>query len=176
MEEVNKSGSFIDVITGGIIVGLVTCAITMVLYLLDLDKETWVFLPISAGMFAVIYLSLVKVRKIKLNGYLSYGRALGWGTLMSLFGGLLIGVFYYLLCVLDPGYIEALLDKTYEEMVNWGLPEDQINTSMAITARFTATPIYIAVSNFVSTVILGFIGSLVIAAVVKRTPDDSQTI
>ena len=96
-----------------------------------------------------------------LNGYIKYSKALGSGTLISIFFGIIYSFFVYIyLTYANPKFMEELL-KLQEELlmrVNF-IEEDQLET-MITEMRNNTTSFTFAFSEFWSTLVWGFVISV----------------
>ena len=97
-----------------------------------------------------------------------YGGQLMSGTLISVYGGIII-VFGSLLftMVVFPEYFEELNVMQKELLAQRGMTTEQIEATQAIAMKMQ-TPVVNAVIGFVMTVITGFILSLILAAFIRK--------
>lgn len=176
IEETHKHGTFKDSFTHGILMGLALIAVSLILHLLDLSREPWAIVPSVVVMWTLITLGLLQIRNRKLDGFISYGKALGTGTLLSLVAAMLLAIYTYIfLEFIDPGFIDSIMEKAYNDMQAQGSSEAEIDMAMKITEGFT-NPFVMAFTGIFTNVLLGFLGSLIIAAAVKREPGQNDLI
>jgi hypothetical protein len=123
----------------------------------------FVYLIIAVG----IYLAMNDFKKEN-HGYMSYGQGLGLGTLKSVIVGL-IGGFYSFAYMkfIDPTITEQMMKKAVEEMEKKGMPDDQIDQAMEYSKMFMS-PGVLFVIGVIGMLFIGFILSLIIAAIVKK--------
>ena len=160
----------------GLIGGLVMIVYGIVMNLIGMGAGTGndmlngiLSLVVFAG---VIYFALQKHRDEDLGGYMSYGRGLGLGTLTCLFMGILGGIFTYVyMAFIDPSIIDQILERTREQYENMGMDEEQIEMSLSMVESMT-NPIMMTFWSVVGYVIMGFIASLIISAIVKKNPPE----
>jgi hypothetical protein len=111
-----------------------------------------------------------------LGGYISYGKSVGTGILISVFGGAIVGVFSIVLFTLiDPAMTERILDTARQQMIENGLPDDQVEQAVEISRQFL-TPIWLFVFGLVGSAVVGLILSLIVSVFTKReaSPFDSN--
>ena len=122
-----------------------------------------VYLIIGVG----IYLALNNFKKENL-GYISFGQGLGLGTMMSAIIGLLSSFYSFAyMKFIDSSITDQILKNAEREMEKKGLPDDQIEQAMEYSKMFMSPGIMFVAGVFF-TVFLGFILSLIIAAIMKK--------
>lgn len=122
-----------------------------------------VYLIIGVG----IYLALNDFRKENL-GYISFGQGLGLGTMMSAIIGLLSSFYSFAyMKFIDSSITDQILKNAEREMEKKGLPDDQIEQAMEYSKMFMSPGIMFVAGVFF-TVLMGFILSLIIAAIMKK--------
>ncbi|MEL6673876.1 MAG: DUF4199 domain-containing protein [Bacteroidota bacterium] len=122
---------------------------------------TW--LLVAGGAFMGI-----KAYKDGNNQYLTFGQGLTVGTLVSLFAGLIEGVFKYLYYeVIDPGVKQRVLDMVMVEMEkNPEMTEEMMDAALPMI-EMTNTGWVALATGLLGTLILGVIFSLVIAGILR---------
>lgn len=97
-----------------------------------------------------------------------YGRALGAGVMITLFGALFnIVVTFIYAKFINPDFVEVIVQSQIQAMEAKGLPSAQIEGAEKMIRMF-AGPIVQAISGFFGGLIFGTIISLVAAAFLKR--------
>jgi hypothetical protein len=123
-------------------------------------KMLWMVIPIQ---LAVLVWGL---RQTALEGK-SYGGQLGAGTLMSIIGGAILILSAYLYVVVFPNYYNELREMQIQFLQNQGSSPAEIDAAVA-TIKAEQTPTVQALFQFVSTVVLGFFASLILAAFIRK--------
>ncbi len=122
-----------------------------------------VYLIIGVG----IYLALNDFKKDN-SGYISYGQGLGLGTMMSAIIGLISSFYSFAyMKFIDTSIPDQILKNAEREMEKKGLPDDQIEQAMEYSKMFMS-PGVMFVAGVFFTVLLGFVLSLIIAAIMKK--------
>ncbi len=103
---------------------------------------------------------------------LPYSRALGLGTLQSLFASIILSFFTFILYkFIDPALIDQLMTFTEEKMLQRGMSEDQVE-SMINMSKKMMTPTLMSISQVFSLTLMGFIFSLILALIFKKNPSN----
>jgi putative exporter of polyketide antibiotics len=155
--------------TYGLILALGLIVFHLLQYIMDVYKPpTWVSLLNYAIIIGGIVYGTIRFRNDELGGYISYGRSLGMGVLISVFASIVYGFYFYLLtAVIDPGYMEnvfKMLEETYLEM---GMDYDQVETTMGMVKKFQ-TPLLMVLSNVFGFTFIGTIFSLIVSIFIKK--------
>ena len=115
------------------------------------------------------------MRTYKLNSSaagVSYGRALGLGTLQSLFASLILGFFTFVLFKLvDTTLIDKFFAFFEEQLLKSGTNENQIDTVMTMYKKVT-TPLTYSFGQVFSVTLMGFLFSLILAIFFKKPSTD----
>ena len=168
----NKNPSLLkSTLNYGFMLGLALVMFQLVVWMFDATTNRYLgFLSIPITITGIV-LATKSFRDHEQGGYISYGRALGVGTLTVLFSSLITSVFSYLLyTVIDPGLIDKIHAITEEAYWESGLPEDQIETAMKMAMRFTNATM-ISVMGFLGGTFFGFIYSLITSIFLRKEGD-----
>ena len=153
----------------GLMLALVLIVIHLVQYLMDVYKPPmWVNILTYAAIVGGIVYGTIRFRNDELGGYITYGKALGFGVLLSLFASIVYGFYNYLLtAVIDPSYMEGvyrMLEETYLEM---GMDYDQVETMMETVKKFQ-TPLMMVFSSVFGFTFMGTVFSLITSIFLKK--------
>jgi Protein of unknown function (DUF4199) len=122
-----------------------------------------VYLIIGVG----IYLALNDFKKEN-SGFMTFGQGLGLGTMMSAILGLISSFYSFAyMKFIDSSIPDQILKNAEREMEKKGLPDDQIEQAMQYSKMFMS-PGVMFVAGVFFTVLLGFVLSLIIAAIMKK--------
>lgn len=152
----------------GVIIGVILIIYTLLLYILDLSMNKalgWLsFVILIVGVFMAI-----KNYRDKLNnGLLSFGNGFSIGLLIFIFSGIISAIFSYVLFTyIAPELIDKITAAAEENLLNKGIPEDMIETQMAMAKKFMS-PTFMVLTSLISSVVIGAIISLIIAAILKK--------
>jgi hypothetical protein len=118
-------------------------------------------------MLVAIILAM-KDFKEKNSGFMSYGEGLGLGSLTSAVMGLLSSAFtMFYIQFIDNTLLAQGLDKVRVDMESRGMDDAQIDQAMELSQKFMS-PGVVFVMGVVGYVVMGFIVSLIIAAIMRK--------
>ncbi len=171
-EETKKSSLTSSAFTYGLITAVGMILLTLVMYVFNLMTVQWISYLAYAIILAGIIWGTLKFRDEESGGFISYGKALGFGTLLSLFAALISGIFVFVFYqYIAPDAMEQLKAVAAENVLEAN--PDITDQQLDMILRFTS-PLLISISSFFSTTFLGFVFSLVTSAFIKR--NDPQQI
>jgi len=153
----------------GAIAGFGIILFSLLLYFLNLQENTALAFIVFLILIAVIYLGTKYLRDKIMNGSISYGRALGSGTAISLFASVIVAFYMFLFFkFIDPEAIERYMSMQEDRLYNQpGMTEEQINMAMEMTRKFS-TPFTMAIGAIFSYVFWGFLFSLITSIFLKK--------
>jgi hypothetical protein len=174
MEENKKSSLLKSTMNYGVMLGLALVIYSLLLWMFDATFSQGLSYLSYVIIIGGIILATRAYRDQEQGGYISYGRALGVGTLTVLFASVITSLYTYLLfTVIDTGLVDRLMIIREEALYESGLSDDQIDMAMEMTKRF-ANPVFMAISGFIGTVFMGFIFSLITSIFLKKEGDHPE--
>lgn len=106
--------------------------------------------------------------KLNTEEGLPYSRALGLGTLVSLFGSLIAGVFTFVLYkFIDAGMVDKMIANLEQMLLAQGQNDDTVETILA-TYKKIMTPAIVSFAQVFSIILWGFLFSLILAIFLKK--------
>jgi magnesium-transporting ATPase (P-type) len=159
-------------LTYGIYLGIVSILLSVVLYVLGYTFEKWVQYTSYPIIIGGVIWAQIAYRKA-LGGEMTYGQALGVGTMTVIFSGVLSAIYIYLLyTVIDPSLIEQLRLATEQQLVEQGkVPEEQMDAVLDMMTKFQK-PWIMSISAIFVGAIMGLIVSLITGIFTKKNPSD----
>ncbi len=155
-------------LTNGLIMGLIGIVYSLLMYFFDLTLnrlQGWIFIALQ---IFILYFLLKSYRDNYKHGLISYGEALGAGMIIFLYYAIIAAIFTYILYTLiDPNLIDKQLAFTEEQLLQRGLPQDQIDMSMRVQKKIMI-PEVLAPLSILGSMFQGLIMSLIIAAFVRK--------
>jgi uncharacterized membrane protein YciS (DUF1049 family) len=152
----------------GFLFGLIGVIYQVILMVADLGDNRL----LSSLAYVILIVGIVVAMKNykELNhNYMSYGQGLGIGSLAAAVFGLMIGLFTWIYTsFIDTEYMARTMEKQREQMLQQGLSDEQIDAGMAMAENFQG-PVTMILGSAVVTLIIGFILSLIIAAIMKNS-------
>jgi len=174
MEEVKTNSLSRSAMFYGAIIGVILVFFTFIVYLAKISTNQFVGIVQWVIMIVALYFSAKKHRDENLNGYISYGKALGFSTLTIFFASLIIGFFTYLLYTyIDPSLIDKIMEVSEENMIAQGMSDEQIDMALEMTKKFTS-PLFLTFSTIFGITFMGFIFSLIISIFIKKKDDSFE--
>jgi hypothetical protein len=152
----------------GLLTGVVSVIYAFILLAANLEQNTALSLLSLVILIGGIFLAH-KNYKDNNGGFMSYGQGLGIGTLVSLIAGLLGSIFRYVyMSFIDPSAAQRAIDQARAKLEEAGTMSDaQIDQAIQMSQRFSSGPMGV-VFGIIMSVIVGFLLSLIIAAITKH--------
>ncbi|NTW23935.1 MAG: DUF4199 domain-containing protein [Lentimicrobium sp.] len=148
--------------------------VSLLFYVLDVDKSSWVQYLVFLVLIAGIVLGIIQYRDKHAGGFLSYGKCVTAGILISVVVGLVMAVYIYLfMTYFDPGQIEEMAEMAEQKLVDQGMSDEEIDQAMVIARKFMS-PVFSAVSSVFSMAFGGAVISLIAAAFLKKNDDSFE--
>jgi hypothetical protein len=155
----------------GLITGVAMVLLSLLFYVLDVTMTGWIQYASLVILLAGIVVGTLAYRDKCSRGYLSYGRSLGSGVLISVVVGLIMAIYSYLFFnFFDPGELLKLKQIAEEKMFEKGLTDEQVEQAMSMTKMFM-TPVFIAISSLFSMALWGTVFSLLASIFIKKNDD-----
>lgn len=151
----------------GAITGLVMIVASLIFYSIGiLFSSSFQFLNYFI-ILGAIYVSCRKYRDEMMEGALSYGKALIFGTLVIFFASIIYGFYTYVLYQLDPEMISKYLEVIKQALRERNMDQEQYDT-MINFYKMIISPLFLAFSEILGKTILGFLFSLIISYFIKK--------
>ncbi|KAF0195667.1 MAG: hypothetical protein FD166_2840 [Bacteroidetes bacterium] len=171
LKEKKQTSMFRNSINYGLYTSAGFILVSMLFYALDIDRTGW----INYLTFIILIIGIIigtKSYKDKFcGGYLSYGRCLGSGVIISAVVGVIMAVFTYLFYqYFDPSELQKIVEIAEQNMADQGLTDEQIEQAMSFSKMFMS-PVGMSVSMVFGMAFWGTIFSLIIAIFLKKNDD-----
>jgi hypothetical protein len=169
MEESNNS--FIkNTMTTGAILGTVLIAYTLIINLTGLSNNTIYGLIADIFFIGGIMYGIKQVRDKVQDGFISYGRGVGAGVLVSVFAGIILAFYTFInLKYFDQSVIPKTMEAMQQKWVEKGMTDDQIEL-MTPMLEVLMKPGFLAFFKLLGLTFMGTIFSLIIAAFMRKEP------
>ncbi|MGQ9848352.1 MAG: DUF4199 domain-containing protein, partial [Bacteroidales bacterium] len=151
--------------------GVSIMIVSLLIYILGIQQKLLISLTIYGLNIVFIIYGTKHLRNKYLNGQITYGKALGSGTLISFFMSILVAFFIFLFFKMAPEELEKIHAQTEEHLYNQGMSEDQIEKFIKMMTPFT-----MAIGTIFSYTFLGFIFSLITSSFIKKNGESYQQI
>jgi Protein of unknown function (DUF4199) len=130
----------------------------------------WFGLLTFALIIVVTWLGIKAVRGEAKDNSLSYGKGVGSGVLINLYGGVVSSIYsFFHLTFINPSFADYTINATRQQWAEKGLSDAQMDAAEKFM-RMILSPIIASISGFIMTVIVGLVVALVASAFLKRAP------
>jgi hypothetical protein len=155
-------------LNSGLILGFIGIVYSLVVYFLDLTfNKNLSYLFFVILIFLLFYL-IRSYRNNYLNGYITYGQALGAGVIICLYYSIISAVFTYILyAFIDPELSKKQLAFFEEMMVKRGAPQQAMDAALAIQTKILK-PAIIALLSILGNMFYGTVISLIVSIFVRK--------
>ncbi|MFM7218235.1 MAG: DUF4199 domain-containing protein [Bacteroidota bacterium] len=160
----------------GVYYGLAVVVSMMTFYLLDIDVKSKVPSIINYLLMVLFIVIGVKSHRDQdLNGNISYGGALGTGTLIGAAGGFIVGGFSIILfSFIDPDMTNRILETSREQLLEQGQSEEQVEMALQMARKFMS-PAWLFVFGIIGNALLGLFFSLFTSLFLKKDSGPFQS-
>ena len=167
MEE-NKTNVWKSSLNWGLIVGIILIIYSVIMFFLGLNLEKWgVWVSYLIMIGGIIY-STINYRDKELGGFISYGQALGFGTLVIFFAGIILSAYSYIeMTIIDTDIPGKILEMAEEALIEQGMPDEQIEVAVEWQKKLMKPGVMVAM-GIVGSAFMGFIFSLITSIFLKK--------
>ncbi|MCF8374465.1 MAG: DUF4199 domain-containing protein [Bacteroidales bacterium] len=170
MEKQNEK-LFKSTMTSGAILGVGLILYSVIVYVFNAATKPGVSVISYAIILAGIIYGTKNYRDNVLNGTIKYSTALGVGTLIAIFAGIISGLYNYIfVSYIDPGYFDKIVEQTIITYQEQGYTDEQIEGIIAMSNAMRK-PILFAATSIFGSAIIGFILSLITSIFLKKEGD-----
>lgn len=157
--------------TSGAILGSSLILFAFLMYIAGLDDGSSLNMLNYVILIGGIMYGIKQVRDKVQNGFISYGRAVGSGTLVALFASIILAFYMFILTkYLDNSIIAKSIELAQQKWSESGMSDDQIEAMTKVAEPFM-NPGFMAFGTVFSFTFLGVIISLIVGAFMKKNPD-----
>jgi hypothetical protein len=133
-------------------------------------EGTWFNLLFYAIGIVVTLLGIRAVRDEGKDKSMSYGKGVGSGVLINLYGGLISSIYsFFHLTFINPNFGDYMMDLMQKKWADAGMGDAQIDAASKFM-RFFFSPAMASVTGLIYTVLFGLVVALVASAFLKRAP------
>ena len=127
-------------------------------------------------MIVILFLGIRAVREESPGQYISYGKALGTGVLISLFSSLMSGVYNFIhLKFINTQFVDYQLEVIKLQWEKAGMSATQMEQAEGVT-RMMMGPVLQGVMTVIFGVLIGLVISLILAAILKRPAPEGRVV
>ena len=151
----------------GLILGIAQILFSTVLFLTD-QMANQALASLTYVLIIGALIMAMREFRTQNDGFMSYGQGLGLGALTSGISGLISSIYsVFYMTFIDSGIMERMADVTRAKLEEQGIADEQIDQQIEMIQKFQ-TPGFLFIFGLIGTIFMGFIFSLVIAAVLKK--------
>lgn len=154
----------------GVLAGIILIVISIIFYVAGQEHHWTSSLITYLILFGAIVYGLKNYRDELLDGYIKYARALGFGVLLSLFAGIVLGLYTFVFYkFINPEALDTLIREAQQSVIEArpDISNSELDMAMSFSKAFI-NPYFFFVSSVLSTTFFGTIFSLIIAAIFKN--------
>ncbi len=161
-----KTGMFPPALNYGILTAVGLIILSILIYFANLFEHNWISYIGYLILLSGIILGTKHYRDEYSGGFISYGRALGFGTFTAFIAALVTGAFTYVFYqFLAPDALETLRELAEIRVLE--MNPNATDQQLDMVRRLTS-PLLMFFSGLFSYTFMGFIFSLVVAAFLKK--------
>ncbi|QNF34606.1 DUF4199 domain-containing protein [Adhaeribacter swui] len=180
MENVNSTSTYTQpswfpvALRYGIITGLVAGVVSILLFITGGFEKVWIGFIIGVVIQIGSIVFAHKDFKSQNNGFMTYGRGLLIGTILSAISGLVGGLisFAYIQFV-DMSVIDRMNELQIVMMEKFGLPEDKMDEAIQKLEE-SNTPAKQITGGLTTGLTMGFLFSLIVSAITKKNKPEFE--
>ncbi len=154
----------------GVMAGIILIIVSIIYYISG-QQQHWSASVVSyLVLLGVIIHGLRTYRDEILEGFISYGKALGFGVLLSLFAGIISGLYAFVFFkFINPEALQTMLIEAEQTVIerNPNISDQELDMAMGIT-RVIMNPYSFFITSIFSMTFFGTIFSLIVAAIFKK--------
>ncbi len=158
----------------GIILGLILIIYSLVMFVTDW-QFTYRWLGWGPWLIVIVALAWTMSEfKKQNNGFMTYSQGLGLGSLTTIVAAIVSSGFSILyMTVIDPNFNERILEMIRIQMIeqNPDFSDQQLDLAMSYV-QWGFKPEVMFFTGIITTFLLGFLASLIIAAFMQKKPSD----
>lgn len=154
-----------------LIIAACSFAYNLVLYFTGLAGNTGVGLLSFVIFIVLLVFGMRKYRSLN-SGYMKFGTAAIIGIMISIVASIISSVLNAVyLAFIDNSILSMLTEQTRQKLQDTpGVNQQQVDMMMKLYENFLFTPVGMCIIGIISGVIGGTIISLILAAILKKTP------
>jgi hypothetical protein len=152
----------------GIILAAVVIVFSLIIFLLDIDRQSWINYFSYVIIIAGIIIAQTTYKNKQLGGFISYGKAFMVGFIMMIYAGIIIAIWTYVFVkFIDPGSLEEALRVSEEKMIERGMSDLEIEQSWPMVKALNS-PVAWTLFALLGNILIGIVVSLITAIFIKN--------
>ncbi|MEO9571999.1 MAG: DUF4199 domain-containing protein [Polaribacter sp.] len=169
----NQASSKSIILNYGLYLGIIGIILHLALWasgsLIDLNWINTLVWFILLIVFLVIGINKFKEQT---GGFISWSQGLKIGMGIAMISAIITLIYTFLfMYVIDPGFQQQAMEVQQQKFLDAGMTEEQIEASIEMGKKFQSPGVLSAII-LIWFAFLGFIGSAIVAAVMKKSEED----
>lgn len=170
MKDSNKKAFQKLALTYGVILGLFSVLLSVIVYTMDsfIEKPMWSTIVITFVGFGITFYAIQQYRG-QLGGYLNLGQAMKMGVAVAFIGGAIAALSNYVfITYIEPGTVEEMLELARRQLEESGsVSDEQIEMSLEMSKKFMQ-PWLMTAMGIISSVFMGVIYALISGLILQK--------
>jgi len=153
----------------GFFLGLILVLQQTVFYIASVDfKSNWNYINYII-LIGGLYYGIKELRDKHYGGFINYGTTVGYGVLVSLFAGIIIACYIFILYTfIDPNLIDKMLVEIENAYLETGALTDEQVDEMMVMMQKMYTPNSLSLFSIIGNVFMGLIFSLILGIILRK--------
>jgi hypothetical protein len=152
----------------GIIMSVISIVFFLILTFAGVDQTQGPGRWIGLVFYLIVIFLAHKNYKEGGDGYMSFGQGMGIAFWLGLVSSVIYSIFFYVyIKFIDATFIEAIKNKSIEDMQAKGMSDEQIDQAMSIAGKFMS-PEAMLIFGLVGGIIMVLICGLIISAFTQK--------
>jgi hypothetical protein len=166
----NTNKMFSYTMVWGIVLGLISVAYYLAIYLTDAMANTRVSFGLYPALGIACVFSVIRYRNKYHGGYIGFGHAFAVSFVPFIYTAIINTIYQllFLKLVMTQQYIDNIINKMAAKLATEGYTPQQIEVSIKIPRFMFGSPKYIVVATIVTFVAVGALTALVSAAICRK--------
>jgi heme O synthase-like polyprenyltransferase len=159
------------ILTYGVLLGFLSVAFAVVLYVMEMHVEGgWFNFIISIALSVGVLVLAYNHYKKDNGGYMGLSEALKIGLGIALIAGLISVIYQFILTqYIDPDFMQKMLEVQQQKMVenNPELTQEQLDMATSMAEKFSS-PLITSAITLITSLFFGFIYALIVGLIMKN--------
>lgn len=154
--------------TFGVILGLYSILVLVLLYVFNVTETNWVISIINAAVTIIIFVYGIITFKKKNGNLISLKEALKTGMGIAVLSGVIAAIYTYIhYAFIYPEFSEIIYDKAVAQMAEQKMPAEQMEQALSIT-EYTTSAWFFSLMGLIGSLFFGFIISLLTGLIIRN--------
>ena len=165
-----RKSTFGHILLFGLITGILMVLLSLLFYLMDIEQKSWVNMLIYVVMIIGMSWGVINIRENRLNGVMSYGKAVGTGFWIGFFAALIVAVYtYFYMTDINPDAMKQALEEAENRILESkpDISDEDLDKALDMVRTF-GKPSISAIAQVFTNSFVSVVLALIIAIFAKR--------